>query len=68
MQELGTLNQVADDARIVGNLDAVSFFSGDRRGMRVGNRAHTADALDDLSRILGSAILHDKLHAAEAAA
>ena len=36
--------------------------------MRVRNGAHAADTLDDLGRILGGAVLHDELHAAEAAA
>ena len=36
--------------------------------MGVRYRAHAADALHDLRGILGRAVLHDELHAAEAAA
>ena len=32
------------------------------------NGAHAADALHDLRGVLGRAVLHDELHAAEAAA
>ena len=68
MQELRALDEVADDARVVRNGDAVGLLSGDGGGMRVGNRADAADALHDLRSVLGRAVLHDKLHAAEAAA
>ena len=49
VQELGALDQVADDARVIGDLDAVSLLSGDRGGVSMGNRANTADALHDVS-------------------
>ena len=68
VQELRALDEVADDARVVRNGDAVGLLSGDGGGMRVGNRADAADALHDLRSVLGRAVLHDKLHAAEAAA
>ena len=68
VQELSALQQVTHDAGVVRNGDAVGLVTGDRGGMRVRNGAHAADALDDLGRILGGAVLHDELHAAEAAA
>ena len=68
MQELRALDQVADDARIVRDFDAVSLFGGNGGRVSVRHRAHAADALHDLRRIFGRAILHDELHTAEAAA
>ena len=68
VQELSALQQVTHDTGVVRNGDAVGLVTGDRGGMRVRNGAHAADTLDDLGRILGGAVLHDELHAAEAAA
>ncbi len=45
VQELGTLEHVADDARAVRNRDAVRLLGGDGRRMGVGYRADAADAL-----------------------
>ena len=68
VQELRAFQQVADDARVVRDLDAVGFFGRDSGRVGVGHRAHAADALHDLGSILGRAVLDDHLHAAEAAA
>ena len=68
VQELRALEQVADDARVVRDLDAVGFFGRDSGRVGVGHRAHAADALHDLRGVFGRAVLHDHLHAAEAAA
>ena len=68
VKELRALQQVADDAGVVRDRDAVGLVAGDGRRMGVGHGAHAADALDDLGGVLGSTVLHDELHAAEATA
>ena len=68
MQELGTLDEVADDTGVVRNRDSVSLLRSDRGCMHVRDRAHAANALHDERRIFGGAIADDKLHAAEATA
>ena len=67
MKELGALDEVANDAGLVGDGNTIGLVTSDRGGMRVRYRAHAADALYDLGGILGGAVLHHKLHAAEAA-
>ena len=68
MKELSALHVVADDARIVGNLDAVGTLGRNGGGMGVRDRAHAADALHYLRRIFGRAVLHHHFHAAETTA
>ena len=68
VQELRALDEVADDACVVRDGDAVRLLGCDGRRMRVRNRANAADALNDLGCILGSAMLDNPLHAAEATA
>ena len=67
VQELGALEDVADDAGVVGDGDAVSLLSRDGAGMGVRHGANAADALHDLGSVLGRAVLNDQLDAAEAA-
>ena len=68
VQELRTLDEVADDSCTVGNDDAIRLLGRDGRRVAVRYRANAADALNDLCSVFGCAVLDDNLHAAETAA
>ena len=64
MQVLRGLDDVADDARVVRDLDPKRVLGGHRGSVAVRDRADAADALGDVERVRGRAALQDGLHAA----
>ncbi len=58
------VHQVADDVRVLRDLDAQRILDRAHRGERVDARAHAADALDERPRVARVAALEDHLEAA----
>ena len=58
------VHQVADDVRVLRDLDADRVLHRAHRGERVHARAHAADALDERPRVARVAALEDHLEAA----
>jgi hypothetical protein len=65
MLELGTVQQVADNACVVGNIDFYCGFDCPHRGQSVGVRSDAAGALYEVMGIAGIAPLEDHFDAAE---
>jgi len=63
--ELGAHQQVADDARVLGNLDADGVIDCPHRGQSMGVRSNPAGALHEMLGIPGVAPLQDQLDPAE---
>jgi hypothetical protein len=63
--ELGTHQQIAYDARVLGNFDANGIIDCPHRGQSMGVRSNPAGALDKMLGIPGVASLQDELDPAE---
>ncbi len=66
VEELAAFDQVTDDTCLIRNDNAVCCLSSDRGSVGVGNRANTADTLNDVCSVFRSTILDYEFHATEA--